>query len=88
MSESSEIIFEVSEDEADGSFSAEAVGYGIHTEGATADEVRSNIQEAVDCYFDESSPRPGVIRLHFIREEVLRFGGWWRVVAFVCYAFS
>ena len=66
-----EIIFEVSEDEADGGYSASAVGYGIHTEGETIDEVRSNVREAVDCYFDEGTPRPGLIRLHFVRDEVL-----------------
>ncbi len=29
----SEIIFEVTEDEVDGGYSASAVGYGIHTQG-------------------------------------------------------
>ena len=28
-----EIIFEVTEDEVDGGYSASALGYGIHTEG-------------------------------------------------------
>ncbi len=67
----SEIIFEVSEDEIDGGYSASAPGYGIHTEGETVDEVRSNVREAVECYFDEGELRPGLIRLHFVRDEVL-----------------
>ena len=71
MSSSSEIIFEVSEDEVDGGYSASALGYGIHTDGETIDEVRSNVREAVECYFDDGSARPGVIRLHFVRDEVL-----------------
>jgi len=29
----SEIIFEVREDEADGGYTASALGYGIHTQG-------------------------------------------------------
>lgn len=29
----SEIIFEVTEDEVDGGYSASAIGYGIHTQG-------------------------------------------------------
>ena len=66
-----EIIFEVSEDEVDGGYSASALGYGIHTQGETIDEVRANVREAVDCYFDEGMPRPAVIRLHFVRDEVL-----------------
>ena len=66
-----EIIFEVSEDEVDGGYSASALGYGIHTEGDTLEDVRSNVREAVDCYFDDTMPRPKLIRLHFVRDEVL-----------------
>ena len=48
----SEIIFEVTEDEIDGGYAARALGYGIHTQGDTLDELRENIKEAVACYFD------------------------------------
>ncbi len=71
MSSLSEIIFEVSEDEVDGGYSASALEFGIHTEGETIDEVRSNVREAVECHFDEGEARPGLIRLHFVRDEVL-----------------
>ena len=67
-----EIIFEVTEDEVDGGYSASALGYGIHTQGESLEEIRHNVKEAVDCYFDESTARPGLIRLHFVRDEVLR----------------
>ena len=60
----SEIIFEVSEDEVDGGYSANALGYGIHTEGETLEELRQNVKEAVECYFDETMKRPGLIRLY------------------------
>ena len=53
-----EIIFEVTEDEVDGGYSASAIGYGIHTQGDSLEEVRSNVREAVDCYFDSTMPRP------------------------------
>ena len=66
-----EIIFEVSEDELDGGYSASALGFGIHTEGDTLDELRRNVREAVDCYFDETMERPRLIRLHYVRDEVL-----------------
>ncbi len=66
-----EIIFEVSEDELDGGYSASALGFGIHTEGDTLDELRRNVREAVDCYFDDSMNRPRLIRLHYVRDEVL-----------------
>jgi predicted RNase H-like HicB family nuclease len=67
----SEIIFEVREDEADGGYTAAALGVGIHTEGDTLDQLRANVKEAVDCYFDETMEAPKVIRLHFVRDEVL-----------------
>jgi predicted RNase H-like HicB family nuclease len=70
-STSSEIIFEVSEDEIDGGYSASALGYGIHTQADTIEELRDNVKEAVDCYFDETMKRPALIRLHFVRDEVL-----------------
>ncbi len=68
---STEIIFEVSEDELDGGYSASALGFSIHTQGDTLDEIRRNVREAVDCYFDDGVERPRLIRLHFVKDEVL-----------------
>ena len=59
----SEIIFEVREDEADGGYTASAVCGGIHTEGETLEELRRNVREAVNCYFDDPAKLPKVIRL-------------------------
>ncbi len=64
-----EIIFEVREDEVDGGYSATALGYGIHTQGDSVEEIRRNVEEAVACYFDEFAQRPGLIRLRFVRNE-------------------
>lgn len=66
-----EIIFEVGEDEQDGGYSASALGFGIHTQADTLDELRRNVMEAVDCYFDEGMDRPLLIRLHYVRDDVL-----------------
>ena len=66
-----EIIFEIVEDEVDGGYTASALGYGIHTEGDNLEQLRNNIREAVDCYFDETMAAPEIIRLHFVRDEVL-----------------
>ena len=66
-----EIVFEVSEDELDGGYSASALGFGIHTQADTLDDLRHNVREAVDCYFDEGMDRPRLIRLHYVRDEVL-----------------
>ncbi|MCE2469264.1 MAG: hypothetical protein J4F32_01855 [Dehalococcoidia bacterium] len=47
----SETVFEVSQDDSGGGYSASAVGYGIHTEGDTLEQLRRNVREAVECYF-------------------------------------
>lgn len=68
---STEIVFEVSEDEIDEGYTASALGYGIHTQGDTVEEIRRNVKEAADCYCDDTMPKPKLIRLHFVRDEVL-----------------
>ncbi len=69
----SEIIFEVREDEVDGGYNAMALGYGIHTQGDTLEELRAMVKDAVHCHFGDGvpGPMPKVIRLHFVRDEVL-----------------
>lgn len=66
-----EIIFEVHEDKVDGGYTATALGYGIHTQENTLDELRAMVKDAVSCYFDEAMESPEIIRLHFVRDEVL-----------------
>jgi len=67
----SEVIFDVREDTVDGGFTASALGFGIHTEADTMEALSANVRESVDCYFDESAEAPKIIRLHFVRHEVL-----------------
>jgi predicted RNase H-like HicB family nuclease len=66
-----ELIFEVQEDEVDGGYHAHALGVGIHTQGDTLEELRAMVRDAVECYFDETMEKPAIIRLHFVRDEVL-----------------
>jgi predicted RNase H-like HicB family nuclease len=66
-----EIFVEVTEDKVDGGYTASAIGVGIHTQGETLEEVKRNILEAVDCYFDKPEDAPTVIHLRVISEEVL-----------------
>jgi hypothetical protein len=65
----SEIIFLVS-DSPEGGFEARALGHAIYTEADTAEELRAMVRDAVACHFEEGE-RPAVIRLHFVRVEVL-----------------
>jgi predicted RNase H-like HicB family nuclease len=69
----SEIIFEVREDEAEGGYVATALGHAIATQGETLAELREMVREAVQCHFGDGAAgdRPKVIRLHFVRDEVL-----------------
>ena len=65
-----EIIFEVTEDEVDGGYSASALGHGIHTQGEDWNDLKEMAREAVLCYFDEGDA-PRVIRLHLVRDEAI-----------------
>jgi predicted RNase H-like HicB family nuclease len=69
----SEIIFEVREDEVDGGYNAMALGYGIHTQGDSLEELRMMVKDAVRCHFGDGVPSrmPKIIRLHFVRDEIL-----------------
>ncbi len=69
----SEIIFEVREDEADGGYVATALGHSIATQGETLDELKTMVRDAVRCHFGDGvpGPMPNVIRLHYVRDEVL-----------------
>ena len=66
-----EIIFEVTENDVDGGYSASALGHGIHTQGESIEDVRRNVREAVDCHFGNTMTRPSLIRLHFVRDETM-----------------
>lgn len=65
-----ELIFEVTEAD-EGGYHASALGAGIHTQAETLDELRQNVRDAVTCYFDDPATAPKIIRLHFVRDEVL-----------------
>ncbi len=64
-----ELIFEVTQ-EADGGFVAECLTEPIFTQADTWDELRAQVQDAVNGYcFDKAKPKS--IRLHLVRDEVL-----------------
>ena len=65
-----EIIFEVHEDESEGGFVATALGHSIVTQAETWDELRDRVREAVLCHFEEGEAPP-LIRLHRPSDELL-----------------
>jgi hypothetical protein len=67
---STEIIFVV-EEAGEGGFTARALKDSIFTEGDDLNDLKNKVREAVACHFDDENTRPKVIRLHFVKEEVI-----------------
>lgn len=65
-----EVIFLV-EDAPEGGFIARALGESIFTEANDLADLHDKVRDAVHCHFNEDKV-PKVIRLHFVREEVIR----------------
>jgi len=64
-----ELVFVV-EQAPEGGYTARALGESIFTEADGLDELRTAVQDAVHCHFDEGRS-PKIIRLHFVRDEML-----------------
>ncbi len=64
-----EIIFLV-EEAPEGGYTARALGESIFTEADDSTQLQDRVRDAVRCHFDEED-EPQVIRLHFVREEII-----------------
>ena len=64
-----ELIFLV-EEAPEGGYTARALGESIFTEADTLMDLRTQIRDAVNCHFEEST-QPKVVRLHFVKEEMM-----------------
>jgi hypothetical protein len=64
-----EIIFDIVQD-AEGGFTAEAIGESIFPQADSWDELRTNVREAVQAFYFDSAP-PASIRMRLVRDEVL-----------------
>ena len=65
----SEIVFLI-EEAVEGGCNARALGESIFTQADDWKQLQANVREAVSCHFDEGKA-PQVIRLHFVRDEVI-----------------
>jgi hypothetical protein len=65
----SELIFLV-EEAPEGGYIARGVGESIVTEADDLPHLYEQVRDAVRCHFDEGK-EPKVVRLHFVREEVI-----------------
>ena len=68
----SELIFEVTQ-ENDAGFVAECLTEGIFTQADSWQDLRHNVKEAVEAFYDDR-PQPAAIRLHLTRDELMAFG--------------
>ena len=64
-----EIIFLIV-DAPEGGYTARALDVPIFTEADDINELHDKVRDAVDCHFEPSN-KPKIIRLHFVREEVI-----------------
>jgi hypothetical protein len=64
-----EIVFVVEED-PEGGFTARALGEPAFTEAESAEELEGSVRDVVACHF-EAADRPSVIRLHFVRQQLI-----------------
>jgi hypothetical protein len=64
-----ELIFMV-EEAPEGGYTARALNASIFTEADTLADLHDRVRDAVRCHFEEGQT-PKVIRLHFVREEVI-----------------
>ncbi len=67
-----EIIFLIEED-PEGGYNAQSLGIPIFTEADTIEELKQNIFDALRCQFNQVDDIPKIIRLHFVREELLAY---------------
>jgi len=70
MKNANEILFLI-EDAPEGGYTARALGESIFTEADDLNDLYQQVRDAVHCHFDEGQA-PEMIRLHFVREEVIR----------------
>ena len=65
-----ELIFEV-RDAEEGGLWARALGHAIFTQGESWDELRTNVLEVTALHFEESSERPRLVQLHYVKDELI-----------------
>ncbi len=64
-----EVVFIV-EEAPEGGYTARALGTSILAEADELADLETHVRDAVVCHFEEPE-RPKIIRLHFVREEVI-----------------
>ena len=68
-------IFFLIEEDPEGGYVARAVdvGFSIFTEGNSIEELKKNIFEAMECHFEKQEDIPRIVRLHFVKDEIIHY---------------
>lgn len=64
-----EIVFIIEED-PDGGYNANALGHNIFTQADSLPALKTMIKDALLCHFENEEERPGIVRTHFVKDEV------------------
>ena len=59
------------EEAPEGGYTARTLGESIFTEADDRESLKRNIIDAVNCHYEDRSKAPKVIRLHWVKDEVL-----------------
>ena len=65
-----EIVFLVEED-PDGGLTARAIGKSIFTQADDFNALKDSVRDAVRCHYAAGQSAPKLIRLHWVRDEVI-----------------
>ncbi len=66
-------IFFIIEEDPEGGFTARSLGESIFTEADPIDEIKQAIIDALRCHYESESEIPKIIRLHYVKEEILTY---------------
>ena len=66
-----EIVFVV-EEAPEGGYTARALGPSIFTEADDLEHLRRQVIDAVRCHFADAPDHPKLIRLHLVKDEVIK----------------
>ncbi len=65
-----DLIFEIRDADESG-FYARALGYSIFTEADSWDELRAKVIDAVALHFEDSTTRPRLVQMHYVKDELI-----------------
>ena len=68
-----ELVFEI-RDAEEGGFNARALGKAIFTQAETWEELRKNVLEAIECYYNRPAEQPKLVTLHYVKDELMLVG--------------